>query len=173
MSSLNKVLIGVAVLLILLTVAEVGYYFFQLSAKQPKPQTALKTNLPSDQPPIPTQSIRISRRKEFISNKTLASQRITSVFQGTLVGINTQDEMSAGKKYRAKIELRGERDTNTLYLGNYEYNLAKIFKKVGDKTAPIQFTDLKAGDVITINWVIDTTTETAYRNTKSIIITVI
>lgn len=173
MSSLNKVLIGVAALLVLLAIGEVGYYFYQLSTKQPSPQTSVNTNIPSIPIPILTQSVMNSRRKQFISNKVLTSQRVTTVFQGTVVEVNAQAGISAGKKYRAEIVLKGESETSTFYLGNYEYNLAKIFKKVGDKTDPIQFADLKSGDVLTIDWVIDTTTETAYRNTKSIIITVI
>jgi len=180
MSTGNKILIGLMIVLVVVAGGELAYYFFFQSKANPANLATLSVSslispTPSNLSPTPISADAMFRRK-LLSSGLLTSTLLTNKYVGVVVEVDTKGGVSTkGTKYQAKLTFKSKksRGVASLYFSSRELALVRVFKIVGDKTQIAKFDALKVGDNISITWVSDVTYLAKVRNSKSIIINVL
>jgi len=156
MSKTNKVLIIIFFVLLVITLGEIGYYFFY----QPVNKSASTTN----QSPSPTPQTISSEKNQAINKDTLdnllflkkgivKSSLLTTEYQGSIIEIDDKGGTnSAGQfEYKLKIKIKSDSgDTNSFYYNDSEINKIKVFYLDKDQKTPYFLNKLKVGDKILI-----------------------
>lgn len=171
------------VLFFLVTIAEIGYYFFYDSLsrmlKIPIPPFSSTINQEKTSPPTPikkpsppaTQTAQetavdenqaisedVIKTLKTFKKDTLTFAVLVTYFSGTIIEIEIGEATTDwGYKYGAKLKIRGEEGgINTFIFSQAELDHLQVFKKSGigdDQT--INFDQLKVGDQVTVKALLD------------------
>jgi len=170
MTNLNKLLIALFVILLLVVGIEAGYYFIY----QPKKQQAVSqvnTTSPTKQPtsnntgntvqpltiiPVndPQRAISYNALRFLASLKKgiLTESTLNNRYQGTLTEIDLKGgQLPKGFPYKVSLVITGDNKfVNTFYFKEEVLKTTKVTALVNGKEQPINLSDLKTGDKISI-----------------------
>lgn len=166
MSRINRVLVLIFVILIVITLFELGYYFFYVSKpnhnlrSQQNPIEKIKTddfdylaNLFKEE--LSPQETTFFRNLFTLNykDKSYRSLILTKELQGKIVNITNQpDQFSPIFQYQIKFEIEIENRPKplTIYYTKEELLRVKVIKKDKDQEKNIDFANLRTGDNVFI-----------------------
>lgn len=178
MNKFSGVLKVIFVILILVTVGEVGYYlYFQLANKnnlspsitaEPS-QISIANLLPTENPNLftqndPNRAINANMVLGLLQSRKgiLISSILNNQYTGEIVEIDTKEGTVpvTGSKYKLKLVIKSNQNIlQDLYFSNPQQNKIKIIKKTDTGEEPITWSDLEPKDKIIIQSSIDLTKE--------------
>ncbi len=176
MSGLNKIYLGIFIVLVVVLVGELGFLFFQSQRKQPPIPTTQSVNaLPvptltsTPKTPTATDAATVnfmqteqdvyknldalgSYYRSMADKGILISSTLSVKMGGQLVEINDQGGVLpvTNFQYKLKISFKQGNVVQSTYLTEAQAKRIAVVQLVNGKEQPISFTDLKIGDNITI-----------------------
>ena len=164
-----KLLKIVFIILILVTIGEVGYYFYIVKFKSSTDQIGSSSQVQSNQlddsaaqPSLhPRATIKVEQkefneRTEMIQENVLTSSVISDRFESEILALDTDGGVKDNFVYKVKLTLKvGEMGVDFL-LNDSGFERVKVHQLSGNKEIPITFADLKPGDKIIIDRKLDT-----------------
>ncbi len=146
MSNLNKIFIGFFIILLIITIGELGYYFLFSNTGDKK--TALIPTLKED---FQRELVGVQNYRKDIDEGALISSHIINKYQGTIVEIqkNISRKNRLGKTINVALNIKLQYSagrTEDFYFVEKQLTYFKLYSK----SQPIAIADLKKDDRVTI-----------------------
>lgn len=189
MSLANKILVTVFVILLIITVCELGYYvYIQLSSEKNTSQTnptrvvevptiiPLKQPLETDASKKDTKTANLllqglKKSLDLSQNKILIKSQRTDIYESNIKKIELTGGLKNTVKYDALIALEYKPNEDyVIYLNKNDLGKTKVVTMNNDKASPYNFSSLKSGDHVKIE-LITNVLEYFDKNTEQITIT--
>lgn len=161
------------VILILVTLGELGYYVYIQVIKTPQTEKSTKVEttlisptlaIENPTPTFPYTPPEQAYREKYLNYlrkekaDVLISAITTHKFKGKIVELDTKGGISAVNKFQyvVKIVIQGEKGSTRGFLYNEkDLQIAKLIKSVNGKEEAMSINDLKVGDNVIITEVVD------------------
>ena len=162
---LNRILISLFITLFAVTMIEVGYLFFYKPSSQTNNLKNVNNNFPSNI------NYFVFNYLNSFSRDILVSALVTSQFQGTIVKVLDRPGTENSIQYEKGLILKpvnqpGSEVQNYLLFRKTDLSALKIYQKILVIEREISFSDLKIGNGVNVEIVIDLRKDSLYNILK-------
>ncbi|OGG13260.1 hypothetical protein A3D77_05345 [Candidatus Gottesmanbacteria bacterium RIFCSPHIGHO2_02_FULL_39_11] len=160
--SASKILTILFVILLVVTIFEVGYYLSQQAQKPQLTGTSPTDTVSEENQVFPTAiptpaEVEEDDRRKMTKYGVLKSSVNLDTFEGILASIDLNGKVvEYNYEYRVKLGLKVGNDVIPIYLSKNAESVIKVKQSAGSVTTPITLEDLKVGDHIILERKLDT-----------------